>query len=199
MFVFYERYIFKLLTSPNLTRSAVTMAVVPLLDRATADVIHDQGLLFGVYSAASQRTCGNYSASLFREMDDATTFANDWQIDMLKYDACIYNNGVASRSRYLAMSRALNATGRHIFYSVEGWEGTPMRPHSRDTNVFFCVVVSVSISHPPLPCEPHQCCCCCGGCGCLKVHLKRRETGDLNMPTCGALATISGRDGTTAS
>ena len=91
--------------------------------RATADVVHSHGLLFGVYSAASQRTCGNYSASLFLEHQDATTLANNWTIDMLKYDACIYNNGVASRTRYLAMSRALNATGRKIFYSVEGWEG----------------------------------------------------------------------------
>ncbi len=43
-----------------------------------------QGLLFGVYSAASQRTCGNWSASQWREVADAHTFADDWQIDMLK-------------------------------------------------------------------------------------------------------------------
>jgi hypothetical protein len=92
--------------------------------RATSDFVHAHGLLFGVYSAGSQRTCGNYSASLWREAADADTFANDWQIDMLKYDQCDYTNGLASRTRYLAMSRALNATGRQIFYSVEGWAGT---------------------------------------------------------------------------
>jgi hypothetical protein len=88
---------------------------------ATAKTVHDHGLLFGVYSAAGQRTCGNYSASLFREVDDANTFANDWKIDYLKYDACKYQSGIISRARYLTMSRALNATGRKIFYSVEGW------------------------------------------------------------------------------
>jgi hypothetical protein len=88
---------------------------------AVSASVHNHGLLFGVYSAAGQRTCANYSASLFREVDDANTFANDWKIDYLKYDACRYNSGIISRARYLTMSRALNATGRNIFYSVEGW------------------------------------------------------------------------------
>jgi hypothetical protein len=87
---------------------------------ATSAFIHGLGLKFGVYSAASQRTCGNYSASQFLEQLDADTFANDWQIDFLKYDSCIYNNGVAARARYTTMRDALNATGRPIFYSMEG-------------------------------------------------------------------------------
>jgi len=90
--------------------------------RACSDKVHAAGCLFGVYSAASMRTCGNWSASLFNEENDAKTFANDWQIDMLKYDACIYNLGVNPRARYEAMGRALNATGRPILYSVEGWD-----------------------------------------------------------------------------
>ena len=88
--------------------------------RATSDYIHSLGLKFGVYSAASQRTCGNFSASQYLEPLDADTFANDWQIDWLKYDSCYYSNGVASRSRYVTMRDALNATGRQIFYSMEG-------------------------------------------------------------------------------
>jgi len=83
--------------------------------------VHSFGCLFGVYSAASMRTCANFSASLFNEVNDANTFANDWKIDMLKYDACRYNAGVHPRARYEAMGRALNATGRSILYSVEGW------------------------------------------------------------------------------
>lgn len=83
--------------------------------------IHAQGCKFGVYSAASERTCANWTASLFNEKRDAHTMAIEWEIDFLKYDSCIYNGGVASRARYEAMSRALNATGRKIFYSVEGW------------------------------------------------------------------------------
>jgi alpha-galactosidase len=89
--------------------------------RAVSDSVHSHGIGLGVYSAAGQRTCANYSASLFREVEDATTFAKDWQIDYLKYDACKYQSGIVSRARYLTMSRALNATGRKIFYSVEGW------------------------------------------------------------------------------
>jgi hypothetical protein len=87
---------------------------------STSDFIHNLGLKFGVYSAASQRTCGNYSASQFLEEQDADTFANDWKIDWLKYDSCYYNNGVASRARYTTMRDALNRTGRQIFYSMEG-------------------------------------------------------------------------------
>ena len=91
--------------------------------------IHAQGLRFGVYSAASQRTCANWSASLFREEQDARTFALDWRIDYLKYDSCLYNAGVASRARYLAMGRALNATGRPILYSLCNWgTGGPHLP-----------------------------------------------------------------------
>ena len=86
-----------------------------------AEAVHQVGCKFGVYSAASERTCGNWSASLFNEEQDAKVFAHDWKIDMLKYDSCQYSGGVASRARYLTMSRALNATGRSIFYSVEGW------------------------------------------------------------------------------
>ena len=51
---------------------------------STSAYIHGLGLKFGVYSAASQRTCGNYSASMFLEEQDADTFANEWHIDWLK-------------------------------------------------------------------------------------------------------------------
>ena len=59
------------------------------------------------------RTCGNYSASLFNEVNDADTFANDWKIDMLKYDACKYNMAITSRPRYEAMGRAC-VSGRFL-------------------------------------------------------------------------------------
>lgn len=90
---------------------------MPALSRA----IHALGMRFGVYSAASQRTCANHSASMFNERRDADTFATSWEIDFLKYDSCLYNNGAsAARPRYTAMRDALNATGRPIFYSMEG-------------------------------------------------------------------------------
>lgn len=92
---------------------------------ATAAAVHAAGCKFGVYSAASMRTCGNRSASLFNEVNDAATFVHDWQIDYLKYDSCLYSAGMTTRGRYLAMARALQtqgaAAGRRIVYSVEGW------------------------------------------------------------------------------
>ena len=50
-----------------------------------------------------------------------------WEIDFLKYDSCLYNGGVASRARYEAMSRALNATGRKVFFQTHG-SILPLKP-----------------------------------------------------------------------
>lgn len=88
---------------------------------AIGQKIHAAGCKFGVYSSASERTCGNHSGSLFNEVRDANTMVLEWGIDFLKYDACIYSFGTAGRARYSAMSAALNATGKKVFYSVEGW------------------------------------------------------------------------------
>jgi hypothetical protein len=41
------------------------------------------------YSAASERTCGNLSASLFNEVRDANTMVLEWGIDFLKYVRCV--------------------------------------------------------------------------------------------------------------
>lgn len=34
-----------------------------------------------------------------QQVRDANTFANEWKIDMLKYDSCLYSGGVASHAR----------------------------------------------------------------------------------------------------
>lgn len=89
-----------------------------------ADSIHDLGFKFGMYSSAGRYTCGGYPGSLHNEELDAETFA-DWGIDYLKYDNC-YNEGNSgtaqiSYKRYDKMAKALNATGRPIFYSLCQW------------------------------------------------------------------------------
>ncbi|CUM53152.1 unnamed protein product [Debaryomyces fabryi] len=89
-----------------------------------ADSIHDLGFKFGMYSSAGRYTCGGYPGSLNNEELDAQTFA-DWGIDYLKYDNC-YNEGNSgtaqiSYKRYDKMAKALNATGRPIFYSLCQW------------------------------------------------------------------------------
>lgn len=89
-----------------------------------ADQVHNLGLLYGMYSSAGFYTCGQYEGSLGHEQVDASTFAS-WGVDYLKYDNC-FNGGQSgtaniSFARYERMSRALNATGRNILYSMCNW------------------------------------------------------------------------------
>ncbi|KAH8600796.1 glycoside hydrolase family 27 protein [Bisporella sp. PMI_857] len=89
-----------------------------------ADDMHELGLGFGMYSSAGKYTCGQFAGSLGYEEIDAQTWAS-WGVDYLKYDNC-YNEGQAgtqilSYERYATMSRALNATGRPILYSLCNW------------------------------------------------------------------------------
>ncbi|WPH02410.1 glycoside hydrolase family 27 protein [Acrodontium crateriforme] len=91
---------------------------------AVADAMHDLGLGFGMYSDAGRYTCGQYEGSLGHEEIDAKTWAS-WGVDYLKYDNC-YNDGQSgtaeiSYNRYEVMSKALNATGRQILYSMCNW------------------------------------------------------------------------------
>lgn len=89
-----------------------------------ATSLHDQGLLFGVYSSAGKYTCGGYPGSLGYETQDAAWWAS-LGADYLKYDNC-YNEGLSgtpkiSQDRYAAMSNALNSTGRNFTYSLCNW------------------------------------------------------------------------------
>lgn len=52
-----------------------------------SDQLHDQGLLYGMYSSAGHMTCARYEGSLDHEQDDANSFA-EWGVDYLKYDNC---------------------------------------------------------------------------------------------------------------
>ena len=88
------------------------------------DQIHSFGLKFGMYSDAGKQQCcsrfygaGVNDGSLGYEKQDAKTFAS-WGVDYLKHDSC----GQAASS-YPDMRDALNATGRHIYYSIHGPKG----------------------------------------------------------------------------
>ena len=92
--------------------------------KQVADDIHGLNLLYGMYSSAGEMTCARYPGSLDYETQDATLFAS-WGVDYLKYDNC-YNMGrfgtaQISFSRYEAMWKAINATGRPMFYSLCNW------------------------------------------------------------------------------
>lgn len=89
-----------------------------------ADQIHNQNLLYGMYSSAGHMTCARYEGSLDYETEDAESFAS-WGVDYLKYDNCysLGRIGTAEVSfhRYNTMAKALNATGRPILYSLCQW------------------------------------------------------------------------------
>ncbi|KOS42391.1 hypothetical protein ACN38_g6717 [Penicillium nordicum] len=90
-----------------------------------AEKVHNMGLKVGIYSSAGTVTCAKeYPGSLGYEEKDAAVWAS-WGIDYLKYDNC-FNEGQEgtpklSYDRYNAMTKALNATGRPILYSMCNW------------------------------------------------------------------------------
>jgi alpha-galactosidase len=89
-----------------------------------ADQLHEQGLLYGMYSSAGELTCAKYDGSLDYEVEDATNWAS-WDVDYLKYDNCYhmgrFGTPKITYDRYSTMAKALNATGRPILYSLCNW------------------------------------------------------------------------------
>jgi len=90
--------------------------------KALADYVHSLGLKFGLYSDAGNKTCGGRPGSLGYETQDAEQYAA-WGVDYLKYDNC-NNDNIPDIQRYTAMRKALNATGRPIFFSLCDWAVT---------------------------------------------------------------------------
>ncbi|CAN6180073.1 unnamed protein product [Urochloa humidicola] len=88
--------------------------------KTLADYVHSKGLKLGIYSSAGTRTCSDrMPGSLGHEDTDAKTFAS-WDVDYLKYDNC-YTDGTPETERFPRMSRALQNSGRTIFYSLCEW------------------------------------------------------------------------------
>ena len=90
--------------------------------KALGDYIHGKGLKYGIYTSASLQQCCSkiYSdstdGSLDHEAVDAAAYAS-FGVDYLKFDGC----DPVQRS-YPAMRDALNATGRPILLSVNGYD-----------------------------------------------------------------------------
>jgi alpha-galactosidase len=84
-----------------------------------ADYVHSKGLKFGIYSDAGTKTCGGRPGSRGYEYQDARQYAA-WGVDYLKYDWCSTDSQDPAAS-YLTMSRALQATGRPIVFSLCEW------------------------------------------------------------------------------
>jgi len=88
--------------------------------KAMTDYIHSLGLKFGVYTCAGNYTCKGYRPGSWGHFQqDADTFAS-WGIDYVKMDWC-YHPSLPPPQVYGMMSKALNTTGRHIFFNLCEW------------------------------------------------------------------------------
>ena len=104
--------------------------------KSLADYVHSKGLKIGIYSSPGPQTCGKYEGSYQHEEQDAKMYAQ-WGIDYLKYDLCSYHEIMQKeapgdqakqyqmmRAAYEKMHKALQATGRPIYFSLcqYGWD-----------------------------------------------------------------------------
>ena len=89
-----------------------------------ASWLHSEGFKFGIYSDSGTLHCGGGGpGGLGHEEIDAKTYAS-WGVDFLKYDNCnvpANETAIGPIPRYTAMSKALNATGRPIFFAMCEW------------------------------------------------------------------------------
>ncbi|MCO5281206.1 MAG: putative Ig domain-containing protein [Chitinophagales bacterium] len=86
-----------------------------------ADYVHSKGLKLGIYSCASEFTCGRRFGGYGYEEIDAKTYA-EWGIDLLKYDYCFAPwNRKTAIERYTKMGEALKNSGRSIVFSICEW------------------------------------------------------------------------------
>ncbi len=90
--------------------------------KALADYVHSKGLKFGLYSDAGTKTCQGRPGSKGFEAQDARQYAA-WGVDYLKYDWC-NTEGQNTREAYTRMSKALQAAGRPIVFSICEWGGS---------------------------------------------------------------------------
>jgi len=89
--------------------------------KALADYIHSKGLKFGLYTCVGTYTCKQKRPGSYNHWDiDAQTFA-DWEMDFVKADNCFKPDNETEFDLYSNFSVALNATGRHMLFSLCEW------------------------------------------------------------------------------
>jgi len=88
--------------------------------KPVVDYVHSKGLSFGLYTCAGTHTCvGGRPGSKDHWTQDANVFA-EWGVDWVKMDWC-YTKGMKPAETYTEMSKALNASGRHIHFNMCEW------------------------------------------------------------------------------
>lgn len=89
---------------------------------ATVARVHARGLGIGVYGDRGNLDCNRMPGQLGHEAQDARFFARTG-IDWFKSDSCYASPDHATAiDEYGTMARALNATGRAIWFALCGWQ-----------------------------------------------------------------------------
>lgn len=112
--------------------------------KALADYVHSKGLKVGVYTCVGTKTCrGGLPGSNGQFEKDAATLAG-WTLDFVKADFCYAQ--APARELYANFSRALNATGRPILFSLCEWGQEDVQTWGADVGQMY----RIQMDHLPL-------------------------------------------------
>lgn len=89
--------------------------------KTVADYVHKNGMKFGLYTDAADRTCAGAFGSYGYEEIDAKTYA-EWGVDVVKCDYCYAPDDVeTAKKRYKALADAFAAVGNNTMLYICEW------------------------------------------------------------------------------
>lgn len=89
--------------------------------KTVADYVHKNGMKFGLYTDAADRTCAGAFGSYGYETIDAKTYA-EWGVDVAKCDYCYAPDDVeTAKKRYKALADAFAAAGNNTMLYICEW------------------------------------------------------------------------------
>lgn len=89
--------------------------------KALADHLHDMGMQLGLYTCIGTKTCKRNRPGSYNNYEtDANTMAK-WGVDMVKADYCYKPSEENGQDLYTRFSKALNATGHPMLFSMCNW------------------------------------------------------------------------------
>lgn len=89
--------------------------------KTVADYVHQNGMKFGLYTDAADRTCAGAFGSYGYKTIDAKTYA-EWGVDVVKCDYCYAPDDVeTAKKRYKALADAFAAAGNNTMLYICEW------------------------------------------------------------------------------
>lgn len=89
--------------------------------KPVTDYVHKNGMKFGLYTDAADRTCAGVFGSYGYEEIDAKTYA-EWGVDVVKCDYCYAPDDVeTAKKRYKALADAFAAAGNNTMLYICEW------------------------------------------------------------------------------